>query len=148
MTAVSSPVGLVSAIELDELGRSLELPLTPEQGGALAASGVVGALPSPYRPGIWLISPAGKVGTARIGSVEVFIRPKVEIARLLFLLGYAEHGNAWQPDTVPVAEAADLIPVIAQALWRQTERAIHQGLLPGYITVEESSQVLRGGHGT
>jgi hypothetical protein len=34
--------------------------------------------------------------------------------------------------------------VIAQALWRQTERAIHEGLLPGYVTVEESSLVLRG----
>ena len=35
-------------------------------------------------------------------------------------------------------------PVIAQALWRQTERAVYQGLLPGYVLVEESSQVLRG----
>ena len=43
-----------------------------------------------------------------------------------------------------MAEAADLVPVVAQALWRQTERAIRQGLLPGYILVEESSQVLRG----
>ena len=38
----------------------------------------------------------------------------------------------------------DLVPAVAQALWRQTERAIHQGLLPGYVVVEESSQVLRG----
>ena len=45
---------------------------------------------------------------------------------------------------MPIAEAADLVPAFAQALWRQTERAIHQGLLPGYIVVEESSQVLRG----
>ena len=43
-----------------------------------------------------------------------------------------------------MAEAAGLVPVVAQALWRQTERAIHQGLLPGYVLVEESSQVLRG----
>ena len=35
-------------------------------------------------------------------------------------------------------------PGLAQALWRQTERAIHQGLLPGYVIVEESSPVLRG----
>ena len=134
----------MSTIELDELGPPLELPLTAEEGRALAFSGVVSAVPSPYRPGIWLVGAAGKVGAARIGSVEVFIRPKVEIARLLFLLGYAEHGGAWQQDTVRVASAADLIPVIAQALWRQTERAIHQGLLPGYVVVEESSQVLRG----
>ena len=134
----------MSTIELDELGPPLELPLTAEEGRALASSGVVSAVPSPYRPGIWLVGAAGKVGAARIGPVEVFIRPKVEIARLLFLLGYAEHGGAWQQDTVRVADAADLIPVIAQALWRQTERAVHQGLLPGYVVVEESSQVLRG----
>jgi 5-methylcytosine-specific restriction enzyme subunit McrC len=45
---------------------------------------------------------------------------------------------------VPVADVADLVPAVAQALWRQTERAVHQGLLPGYIVIEESSQVLRG----
>jgi 5-methylcytosine-specific restriction enzyme subunit McrC len=134
----------VSTIELDELGLPLELPLSAQEGQALAFSGVVSAVPSPYRPGIWLLGAAGKVGAAQIGSMEVFIRPKVEIARLLFLLGYAEHGNAWQQDTVRVADSADLIPVIAQALWRQTESAIHQGLLPGYVLVEESSQVLRG----
>jgi 5-methylcytosine-specific restriction enzyme subunit McrC len=59
----------------------------------------VSAVPSPYRPGIWLVGAAGKVGAARIGSVEVFIRPKVEIARLLFLLGYAEHGGACRAGT-------------------------------------------------
>ena len=131
-------------VDLDELGPRAELPLTLEQGRALAASGVVTAVPSAYRPGTWLIGPAGKVGAARIGDIEIRIKPKVEIARLLFLLGYAQYAAAWQPDTVPVAEAADLVPVIAQALWRQTERAIHQGLLPGYLVVEESAQVLRG----
>ena len=45
---------------------------------------------------------------------------------------------------MPIAEAADLVPAFAHALWRQTERAIHQGLLPGYVVVEETSQVLRG----
>ena len=134
----------MSAIELDELGSPLELSLTSEEGRALAVSGVVSAVPSPYRPGIWLVGAAGKVGAARVGSVEVFIRPKVEIDRLLFLLGYAEHGGAWQQDTVHLTDAADLIPVVAQALWRQTEWAVHQGLLPGYVVVEESSQVLRG----
>src|SRR5207245_11034751 len=75
---------------------------------------------------------------------EIRIKPKVEIARLLVLLGYAQHAADWQPDTLPVAETADLVPVVAQALWRQTERAVHRGLLPGYLLVEESSQVLRG----
>jgi 5-methylcytosine-specific restriction enzyme subunit McrC len=134
----------VNPIELSELGPAIELPLTLEQGRSLASSGVVTAAPSPYSPGLWQVGPAGKVGAARIGDIEVHIKPKVDIARLLFLVGYSQHGAAWRPEDVPVAEAADLVAAVAQALWRQTERAIHQGLLPGYIVVEESSQVLRG----
>lgn len=131
-------------IELDELGPGVEIPLTPDQGRALASSDVVTAAPSPYRPGLWQVSAARKVGAARIGDVEVYIRPKIVISRLLFLAGFSAHGTAWLPHSVPVTEAADLVPAFAQALWRQTERAIHQGLMPGYLVIEESSQVLRG----
>ena len=134
----------MTPIELDELGPPIELQLTPEQGRALASSGVVSAIPSAFRSGSWLLGATGKVGAARIGDMEIHIRPKVPIARLLFLAGYSQHAPAWRSETVPVAHAADLIPVVAQGLWRQTERAIHQGLLPGYILVEESSPVLRG----
>jgi len=134
----------VKPIELDELRSGVERLLTPEQGRSLAASGVVTAAPSPYRLGAWQIGPAGKVGAARVDGIEIHIKPKVPIARLLFLVGYARYAAAWRPQTVSVAEAADLVPAAAQALWRQTEQATHQGLLPGYILVEESSQVLRG----
>ena len=134
----------MNPIELNELGPGAELSLTPEQGRSLASSGIVTAAPSPYSPGLWQVGPAGKVGAARIGDLEVRIKPKVAIARLLFLVGYSQHGAAWRSETVPVAEAVDLVAAVAQALWRQTERAIHQGLLPGYVIIEESSQVLRG----
>jgi 5-methylcytosine-specific restriction enzyme subunit McrC len=107
-------------------------------------SGVVSATPSPYRAGNWLIGPARKVGAAQVGGIEVRIRPKVPISRLLFLAGYSQHGQTWMAESVQVPEAEDLIPVFAQILWRQAESAIHQGLLPGYVTVEESSPVLRG----
>jgi 5-methylcytosine-specific restriction enzyme subunit McrC len=134
----------VSAIELSEVGPGIELPLTLAEGRSLAGSGVVTAVPSPYRSGLWQVGSAGKVGAARVSDLEVYVRPKVGIARLLFLVGYSQQGAAWQPETVPVAEAADLVAAVAQALWRQAERAVHQGLLPGYLVVEESSQVLRG----
>jgi 5-methylcytosine-specific restriction enzyme subunit McrC len=68
----------------------------------------------------------------------------VEIDRLLFLAGYSRRGTTWQAEAVRLPVADDLVPAIAEALWRQTERAIHQGLLPGYVVVEESSPVLRG----
>jgi 5-methylcytosine-specific restriction enzyme subunit McrC len=106
---------------------------------------VIRATPSAYAPGVWQVGPAGKVGAARIGDIEIHIEPKVPISRLLFLVGYSQHGGAWRTEEVTLADAADLVPAIAHALWRQTQRAIHQGLLPGYIVIEESSQVLRGG---
>jgi len=134
----------MTPIELSELGEPVEVPLSLDQGRALAASGVATAAPSPYRSGIWLVGPASKVGAARVGEVIVRIAPKVRIERLLFLLGYSLHGRAWQIETVPVTEADDLVPAIARALWRQVSRAIHQGVLPGYVLVEESSPVLRG----
>ena len=129
---------------MNEVGPDTEWQLTPSQGRRLARSGVVRAVPSPYDPQKWLIGPTGKVGAARIGDVEVRIAPKLAIGRLLFLAGYAQHGAAWRPEDVPLPEAAGLVQVMAQVLWRQTERAVHQGLLPGYILTEETAYVLRG----
>jgi 5-methylcytosine-specific restriction enzyme subunit McrC len=137
-------VSEVAAIELTELGDPIEVSLTIDQARLLAASGVVSAVPMLDRPGWWSVGPAGKVGAARIGDLAIQITPKVEIARLLFLLGYAAHGSTWQPSAVDLGTSDDLVPAIAAALWRQLARAIHQGLLPGYVTVEEASPVLRG----
>ncbi|MBO0822254.1 MAG: restriction endonuclease [Actinobacteria bacterium] len=134
----------MTRIELTETGPDIDWPLTPAQGRRLARSGVVRSAPSPYDPGSWLVGPARMVGAARIGDVEVRIAPKVAIGRLLFLAGYAQHGSAWRPEDVPLPEAPGLVPVMAQILWRQTERAIYQGLLPGYVTLEDTAYVLRG----
>lgn len=134
----------MTLIELDETSPGIELPLTSGQGRLLALSGVVTALPSAYRTGYWRVAPAGRVGAATIGGTEVHIRPKVTIPRLLFLAGYARHGAAWAAEVVHAPEADGLVPVLAQILWRQAEQAIRQGLLPGYVVVEETSPVLRG----
>jgi 5-methylcytosine-specific restriction enzyme subunit McrC len=134
----------VTELELDEVLPASECLLTADQGRLLSASGVVSAVPSPFRAGAWLVGAAGKVGTARVGDVAVRINPKVPVSRLLFLVGYSLHGATWQMSPVDIDESADLVPAVAQALWRQVAQAIHQGLLPGYVTVEESSPVLRG----
>ena len=131
-------------VELTEVGPPVPVRLTADQGRLLAASGVVVAVPSPFVAGTWLVGAGGKVGAARIGDMVVRIAPKVAIDRLLFLLGYSVHGAGWLLEQVEVGAAPDLVPVVAQALWRQVSRAVAQGLLPGYIEVEESAPVLRG----
>jgi 5-methylcytosine-specific restriction enzyme subunit McrC len=134
----------VTRIELSEADPAIELPMSAEQGIQRPRSGIVTAAPSPFAAGVWQAGPAGKVGTARVGHAEFHIRPKLPIARLLFLLGYASHGTAWRDDLVLLADAPDLVPALAQALWRHVARAIHQGLLPGYVVAEAASPVLRG----
>ncbi len=130
-------------VEVTETGHA-QTWLTPEQGRRLADSGVLTAAPSPYQPGMWDLSPTGTVGAARIGDVEVWIAPKLTIDRLLFLIGYAADSKGWREETVLLDTRHGLIPAVAQALWRQSERAVGHGLLQGYRTVEESSLVLRG----
>jgi 5-methylcytosine-specific restriction enzyme subunit McrC len=131
------------SVELDELGSSTH-PLTTEQGQRLARSGTVTVAPSALIPGHWDVSARGKVGAARIGDVDLWIRPKLEIARLLFMVGYAIDPKGWRDDEIAMATGDDLVPAVANALWRQTERAVRQGLLQGYREVEETAYVLRG----
>jgi 5-methylcytosine-specific restriction enzyme subunit McrC len=133
-----------TTVELAELDRDVPVRLAAAQGRRLAVSTVVVARPSPYDADVWLVSAAGKVGAARVGDVEVRIRPKLPIERLMFLVGYASDPKGWRRETVPLPETPDLVPALAQALWRQAERALRQGLLQGYSSIDESSPVLRG----
>jgi 5-methylcytosine-specific restriction enzyme subunit McrC len=134
------------AFGLTETGRGAkaEVELTAEQGRRLANSDAVSATPLQSGRNRWRITSARKVGTVRVGDIEIYIKPKLTIARLLFLAGYAQNGVAWQAPTVSLAEAPGLVPAFAQILWRQVEQAIHQGLLPGYVMLEETLPMLRG----
>jgi 5-methylcytosine-specific restriction enzyme subunit McrC len=134
----------VTLIELDELGPPQPVRLAPHVGRALDASGVVEARPDLAEPGLWLVQAAGVVGVARIADVEIWVRPKVPIEGLLFLLGYAKNPLGWRDETADVEARDDLVPALAQALGRQSERALQQGLLQGYRVCEEAAPVLRG----
>lgn len=74
----------------------------------------------------------------------MWVRPKVRIDRLLFLLGYAITPRGWRDEDVAVAAVDDLVPAVARALCRQTERAVLTGLLQGYRVHEDAMPVLRG----
>ncbi|SCL69094.1 hypothetical protein GA0070606_4974 [Micromonospora citrea] len=70
-----------------------------------------------------------KIGAARIGRVELHIEPKVPIARLLFLVGYARNPKGWRDESVSLTEHDGLVPALAAALSRQTDRTLRQGPL-------------------
>lgn len=125
----------------------VERRLTSEQGHLLASSDVVTASPLPHDTSMWRIKPrSGLVGVAQVGDIEVWIEPKMQIARLLFLAGYADGKKSldWRDEDVTLGVAEGLVPVVARFLCHQAELALQHGPLSGYRTVEESSAVLRG----
>ena len=133
----------MTVIELREGDPAVDVPLDRGVGELLALSDVVSAAPS-IAPGLWTLAPASKVGVIRIGELEVWIRPKVDIRRIVFMLGYALNPRGWRDADVPLSDAPDLMTAVAYAFARQAERATGQGLLQGYRTVEEALPVVRG----
>jgi 5-methylcytosine-specific restriction enzyme subunit McrC len=87
------------------------------------------------------------VGSVRVGTgqdtVDVRVAPKVGIARLLFLLGYAADPG-WRVDDVAVDDAEDLLPAVLDALTHAAGRALGPGLLQGYRVVDDALPLVRG----
>jgi 5-methylcytosine-specific restriction enzyme subunit McrC len=130
-------------IVLDELDREGQLAaIDGAHAGALAGTRLVEARQD--RAG-WRLVPTGRVGSVRIGDVQVEVRPKekVGLTRLLFLLGYARDPG-WRPESVLAHRDDDLWPALAESLVRLTRAALSPGVLQGYRTVDDSLRTVRG----
>ena len=110
---------------------------------ALAASGVV-QIGFTDRPGWWEVAASTHIGVISVGGLQVVIQPKIDINRLVFLMGYARRPDYWRDERVHLDAAADLPEALADAFVRLATRALDQGLLKGYQTVDETLPVLRG----
>lgn len=120
---------------LVELGRPV--------ADALAATGAVQVMPT-ERPGWWEVAARTQIGVIRVAALQVVIAPKIDINRLIFLMGYASRPNVWRDDRVHLDPDAELPEALADAFVRLANRALDQGLLKGYMTVDETLPVLRG----
>ena len=117
--------------------------LRSELAEALAAAGVVQATRTD-RPDWWMLGATTRVGVVNIDALQVVIRPKIDISRLVFLMGYARNPRFWRDDTVRLGPAEALPEALADAFVRLAHRAVEQGLLKGYHSVDDASYVLRG----
>jgi 5-methylcytosine-specific restriction enzyme subunit McrC len=131
----------MSDLRLVEGGSPVELELDDDVGEALRSSAVVDAVR--LGGGRWEVAPLAKVGVVRVAGVTVWLRPKIPIHRLLFLLGYASRPG-WEDDLVALERTQDFLPALATAFAAQAHRAVEQGLLQGYVEVEDTLPVLRG----
>ncbi|MFG1834125.1 McrC family protein [Micromonospora chersina] len=134
-------------LDLIEGGTPVEVTLTGNQASLLAATKVVRLSPG-RRAGLWLVRDNALVGTARIGTapdaVTINIRPKVTIDRLLFLIGFTQRAGTWRQEEVDASAHPQLLPAVAHAFARAAERALRPGVLLGYTSIDDTSQVVRG----
>jgi 5-methylcytosine-specific restriction enzyme subunit McrC len=127
---------------LAELSRTgVTARLTDDTAAALAATKLVEVRTE--GSGRWRLLPNGRVGAVRIDGIDVQVRPKVGVSRLLFLLGYASDPG-FRPEDVQGKPEPDLWPALGESLARQAERALVRGVRQGYVTVDDSLAVLRG----
>lgn len=131
------------SIRLTELGDPVEVSLSEDVAATLAASGLVTVDRPPYST-TYVVGPARHVGVAVIAGIELLVKPKVSIDRLIFMLGYAQDPKGWRQGDVDVSAEHELLPAVAMAFLRQAERALLQGVLQGYRETEDSLPVLRG----
>lgn len=92
----------------------------------------------------WSVAAGTKVGVARVGSLQVSIRPKIPTDRLVFLMGYATKPSFWRNHSVLLDVESDLPEALGHAFSRLASKALEQGVLQGYKTVDDSLPVLRG----
>ena len=131
----------MTSIVLRESGEPVIASLEAEQASRLTASGVVSI--TYLAPGRFVVTAGSKIGACAVGDVVVRIAPKVDIARVFYLLGFGKNFS-WRPERISFDVTDDLVAVMAGAFVSQAERAVEQGLLQGYVERDDELPVLRG----
>ena len=132
------------AIDLREHERSGPWPLSAAERDALRVVPALAVEPAAGREGAYHLTPGSWVGAVDVGDLSVSIRPKLDVARVLFLAGYAEDADVWKPERFDFREAPTLVEALAPALAAAARRAFAGGLLHGYRVEEEALLTVRG----
>lgn len=120
-----------------------ERDLPPRVAAALAATGIVKVVPLDP-PGRWLIETDSYVGILVGEGWELRILPRIQISKLLFLLTYSLRPRGWEGVATAMAGERDLVQALAAGFCLHAERVAEQGLLRGYVPVQERRNDLRG----
>lgn len=110
---------------------------------ALAATGAVKVIPV-EPPTRWRIESESRIGVLVGDGWELRIRPHLKIPKLLFLLAYSLRPEGWREALIGMATEHDVVEALASGFSSHAARAIDQGLLHGYVAIEEQRNDLRG----
>ena len=104
--------------------------------------------PAPFpgqQPGTsWEFRTGNYIGAFRCGDLDIVIRPRIPIDRVMFMVGYSLNPGDWNVSPFPLSPEDDILEAIVPAFVRLTQDAIRRGLLQGYRTCDEASAAMRG----
>lgn len=132
----------MTVLEL-EAWSNLDCELTHAEAAAVEATGLVEAAAEPA-PGRWRLLGGSKVGVALGPTWELRVRPRLRAPQLLFLLGYASDPSGWRDERAYFESAEDLFEAISHGFAWNALRLAEQGLVRGYIQVDERLPTVRG----
>ncbi len=96
-------------------------------------------------PGLaWEFRPSTYIGVFRCGELNIAIRPRIPIDRVMFLVGYSLGPGDWALAPFRLSPDDDILEAVVPAFVRLTQEAMRRGLLQGYRTEEESLGAIRG----
>ena len=104
----------------------------------------VDVTPAEGAPDRYTLRPGSTVGALEVGDLSVIIRPKLEVARVLYLASYAMGAFKLRDDPFAFEDADTLVAALAPAFVRAAQKAFGRGLLHGYQTREEALYTVRG----
>ena len=133
-------------IDLREYDRSEPVQLSvAERDGLIRIVPSITIEPAPGVEGAYHLTPGSYIGAFESGGLSVSIRPKLAIARVLFLASYAMGAfKLREMDRFYFAEARTLVEALALALAAAARRAFAGGLVHGYRIEEEATYTVRG----
>ena len=123
---------------------SFGVELSPEQRDALRrVAPSVSVTPTIGTVDRYDLTPGSHVGAVRLPDLDIVIRPKVPIERVLFLVSYTT-GRWWSPEHADLADASDLVEAVIPGFTAQLRAAYRRGVPQGYRVEEDALMTIRG----
>ena len=131
-------------LTLGEHHKTERVPLTTDQLHVLQRiAPSIDISPTPTS-GLWSLRPNSKVGVIRLPDLTVEIKPKLPIHRVLFLASYALRAFKLNTEVADLDRSTDLVEAMVHLFHAAVRQATGRGLLQGYLTHEETLNVVRG----
>lgn len=121
----------------------IDCDLSHDEAAAIRETGLVEVLATPA-PGTWRLQSGAQIGVASGSTWELRVEPRIEVPQLLFLLAYATDPDGWKDEVANFSVEPRLLDAIAAGFSWHALRSVEQGLLRGYVTVDERLRTIRG----